>query len=128
MDTYKYIRVPAPIKPISGGPEYSLKNMIEYLVDNDPRFQAPASRVRQGVRILAAFDAEDAAEIVKLKVEDHQYLQVVVEDPKCGYGTWMYRDRDGNPKELEVSSRGYLPLIDAVDQATNGDPREARAT
>lgn len=123
MSSEKFIKVPDPILPIPGAPFYSLKEMVAFVIDNDDRYQRPASNVRMGVRTLEAFDKE-VEDVVVLRADDHKFLAEVLENPTCGYAAWYITDKEAKKSEkVVVPNRRYLPLVDAVDQATNSDPR-----
>jgi hypothetical protein len=134
MTDSKFIKIPPPITPIMGGPLYTLKDAVTHVIDNEPRFQSPASNARRGMRILAAFDArsDGVAEIhgvLELRADDHKFLNDVFENPSCGYALWTLTDRlTGTVTEKKVATRQYMPFIDAIDQATNGDPRKTAAS
>lgn len=126
----KFIKVPDPIVPIDGDKKltYSLRELVNYIIDNEARFQSPASKARQGVRLLSDFDEEEGGVVEIKRDEDHAFLNEVLENPGCGYGSWYITARDANGKTevkpIKVPTHKYLSLIDAVDQATNGDPRK----
>lgn len=124
MAHMKYIRVPAPVS-IEGQVVYSLGMLVTFLVDNESRFQRPASAARAGMRILVALDAIKN-DVLELRDEDWAMLHDVAENPDCGYANLVAttHDVDGKPtsSQLKVSTRLFLPLINAIDLATNCDP------
>lgn len=118
----KFIKIPGPISPLPGAPLYTFTASVAFVVDNEPRFQAPASNARRGMRILEALDAEVNG-IVELREDDHKFLNDVFENPTCGYGRWNATfEATGEVTELKVPTRKYMTFIDAVDQATNSRP------
>jgi hypothetical protein len=127
MSAEKYIKIPEPVLPLPGAPFYSLKEMVTFVVDNEPRFQIPASNARMGVRVLEAFDKAEA-DVVVLRDTDHKFLAEIMENPSCGYASWFLTDKTtGKSEKILVPTHRYLSLIDAIDQATNSDPRAKAA-
>lgn len=127
MTAKKYIKIPEPIVPIKGAPFYTFKECVTFVVDNESRFQSPASHARIGMRILDALDAA-IEEVVELGEQDHKFLNEILEKPDCGYGAWYLTDKETKKSEpVKVPTRTYMPYINAVDQATNSDPRTKSA-
>ena len=122
----RFIIVPDPINPVQDkNISYSLKELITHIVDNETRYQHPASRARAGKRILEDLDKASDGVVEISRNEDWDFLKEVVENPDCGYGRWIASNKDtGASTEVKVPTRKYLQLIDAVDQAGHSDPRK----
>lgn len=148
--TLKYIRIPAPVvigkqakrdekgevvkeekseKVVLVEITYSLQECAQYIVDNDEKFAHPASHVREGARILKAF--ETGKPFIELKEEDWKSLNEAFEKPSAGWGSWInsVTDTDGNTRveSVKIAPRTFLDLINAVSEAVNTEPEPEQA-
>ena len=122
----KYVIVPEPLSLFSGQFPYSLSKCVEYVVDSDPSFQKPASKIREAQRILTAFEVEGS--VVELRDDDWASLNRAFEEPAAGYGAFGVSGKDaaGNSfrEELKVPARTFLKFVDAISEAKNSPPEK----
>ena len=112
------IELPTVTVVVGGKAPYTFRELVEYLVDNDPRFQRPASNARAGQRLLDSLDGALASRSDTWKIErseDWKLLSAIAENPTCGYARFEERDAQGNKRaDIHVPTRLLLPYLDAI--------------
>jgi hypothetical protein len=120
-----YVKIPNPMR--IGDLEYTLHQCVEYVVDSDPEYSQPASKIRMGQRILQAFEADPRDGCASLNDDDWAALSKSFEGHTGGFGsfTMIRRNEAGEViahDQAKIPGRAFLPFIEAIACATKELP------
>lgn len=114
------------IKPDNG--QFSIENLIAWLVATDKRFNETGSGIRLGVRVEDAVTASAGKPCIELQPDHHAVLAAAAEAPSAGYPPLYVVSPDGTQEKLPGAARAWLACIDALRDAKDEPPKAVAAT
>lgn len=134
--TPKHIIKPAKLTLLKAAPtegdepkgkdiEWTFRQTIENIIDNDPVFFRPASSARVAQRLLASFDEAEADPVWTIaNGDDHEIFAKAAERWQSGVSLTRTDPKTGQVVQAkEIPARHFLPHLDAIADASVKDPR-----
>lgn len=115
MSESKYIT-----KPENG--QFTVEQLIQWLVNTDKRYNETGAGIRLGVRIEDAVAKSEGKPCIELKAEHWQGLAEAAESPSAGYPYLVTTDASGRTEKLPGNARIWLKCIDAIKDAKDAPP------
>jgi hypothetical protein len=112
----RYIRVP---------PSSLFPLWLAWVVDHHESFTKVPSAWRQAQRILESYESAKSSPVWELAVDDWRALKAAIEDGKAGLPSGLVQRTGDKEVPMDLPPRAYLPLADAVLDASEKPPEAA---
>jgi hypothetical protein len=101
--------------------QYSFKEFIQHILNDQEHFGGSGAKLRMAVRIEAAAENIEEGGLLVLKEEDWKQLHLAAEEPKMGYPVLVF----GNGGQIPIG-RQLLAFVDVLCDPPNVNLRESK--